>query len=378
MTNFATLLPAYLSWLDDDVLTERLLETLMITCSDRLTRTLHCLAAQDAYRAEQLQERIGRLPDDALVRMLMAPEIGFRLGYHNSDAIGETARFIEESLTAEEVRVGDRRPPDGPCWSALGDLCFSASPDGPYVAPRIGGIVIDFESPWVLCKLPHITGEAEAISPANRATALDRIGDAVRLMNMASVRATVATRSFTQAIIIRSDPSRPDFYTSASTTLCLGRAVMRNPFVACATPSEVADGLVHEAIHCICDLTEIHDGRWLPGGRDVYHVKVASPWTERQLDIHTYLQACWVWYGLWHFWARAIETDAIATDEGLRCLGRAFRGFVDGAAVARLAPHRTLIDPAVFGTLEEGQAVLLTRMKNWERDLNHALENLES
>jgi hypothetical protein len=251
-------------------------------------------------------------------------------------------------------------------------LHLSGHGDGAYHAPRIGGIVIDFESPWALGKLPHIAGEAEAITPANRATALDRIGAAVDLLEAASARAAVATRQFTQVIVVRSDPSRPDFYTSASSTLCLGRAVMRNPFVTDASPSEVVDGLVHEAIHCICDLTEINDGPWLAGGKDAYHVKVASPWTERQLDIHTYLQACWVWYGLWHFWAQAIKTEAVATDAGLRCLGRAFRGFAGGAASTRILPHRALIDPAVFDAIDGAQAALLRRMADWQ----HALEDV--
>lgn len=377
MTKLAALLPSYLSWSNEDGLTEHLLEVLMTTCSDRLARALHRLGAQDARRAEELRERIGRLPDHSLIRVLMAPESSFRNGYRQDEAILETASFLEASLSAEEARADARPPLHGPCWSALGDVWFSGIDAEAYVAPRIDGIIIDFESPWALCKLPHIAGEAETIKPADRASALDRIAEAVRLLNAASLRATVATRSFTQVIVVRSDPSRPDFYTSASSTLCLGRAVLRNPFVASATPSEVADGLVHEAIHCICDLTEIHDGRWLAGDKEVYHLKVASPWTERELDIHTYLQACWVWYGLWHFWSRAIETEAVSTNEGLRCLGRAYRGFADGAAVARLAPHRRLIDPNVLDALHEGQATLLVRMTDWQRDVNDAVEKMK-
>ncbi|MBT2188041.1 hypothetical protein [Sphingobium nicotianae] len=349
----------------------------MMTCSDRFARMLHRLAEEDSGRARELQERIERLPDDALIRLLMAPESGFRFGYRR-DHVDETARFLEDALTAEEVRCGHRPPPDRICWSALGDLCFRGAADAPYLAPRIDGIVVDFESPWVFGKLPHIAGEAERISVAHRGTALDRIAAALHLLEGASTRSAIAMQGLTRVILVRSDPTRPDFYTSASTTLCLARSVLRNPFVASATPSELADGLVHEAIHCACDLVEISDGLWLPGGGDSYHVKVASPWTGRALDIHTYLQACWVWYGLWHFWARAIESEAVPTEEGLSFLARAFRGFADGTAVAQLMPHRALIAPAVLEALEIGQGALLGRMTDWEHDLSRTLENMES
>ncbi|MDB5662989.1 MAG: hypothetical protein JWN59_1327 [Sphingomonas bacterium] len=373
MTAVVPLLPGYLAWSRDQGVTDALRETLVLTCCDRLARVLRWLGERDPPRAATIEARMRGLPDEALMRALTAPESGFRLGYDGADRVESTAAYLEQVLTAEECRLGGCDAAGGPVWTALGDRCFT--PGGKVlVAPELEGIVIDFASPNALGTLPHIAGAAEPIDAGDREVALGRIGDALDIVQRTGGGAHRMVHAFTRVIVVRSDPSAPGFYTSASSTLSLGRAVVRNPFVVAATPSELADGLVHEAIHCVCDLSEIHDGRWLVGDRDVYHNRLPSPWTGRSLDLHTYLQACWVWFGLWHFWAQALEADAIEAADGLRCVGRAYQGFAGGEAVERLAPYRAMIRHDLADALGTAQAALRDRMDRWGREVACALD----
>jgi hypothetical protein len=217
--------------------------------------------------------------------------------------------------------------------------------------------VIDAMSPRATGRLVHIAGEAAPIAPGDFAVALERIGAALAMIRGANGRTWAMVRRLTDVIIVRNDPSAPAHYTSASTTLCLRRPVLRNPFVEAARVCELADGLVHEAVHCACDIAEMHDGHWLDPA--AYDMRIASPWTGRRLDLHTYLQACWVWYGLWNFWLAALERGAVAADEGARCLARAYGGFHQGAAVERLDASGDVVREDLREALAAAQAAVL-------------------
>ncbi len=339
----------HLAWGPDRGLVAELQASLVDAYCARYERVLQALNGQDPSRAQALTTRMSALPDDAFMAMFPAPETGFRLGYDGAARVADTADYLEASVTAEELRLGLRQGTGAPVWSARGDRYFPAGLHAaarcssrydaarPYAAGEVAGMVIDFHSPRALSRLAQISGEAEEIRPRDRQTAVERIQLALAMVERVSPGAWATLRGFTDVIVVRSDPSAPDHYTSASTTLCLKRPVLRNPFVPRATITELADGLIHEAIHCVCDLVEISSGRWIGDPAAEARLKVASPWTGRALDLHTYLQACWVWFGLWSFWLAALDEPGAAADEPALCLTRAYRGFHEGEAVRRLA-----------------------------------------
>ena len=64
------------------------------------------------------------------------------------------------------------------------------------------------------------------------------------------------------------------------------------PWPPCATPARLAEALLHEAVHHLCNVT-VSDAVWVQG--DGGAVIVESPWTGNPLPVTTYLQACLVW-----------------------------------------------------------------------------------
>jgi hypothetical protein len=375
-------LTSYFGWEDRCDFVNALQESLVEAQCSRFERVVRALRTLDANRAEKLIERFSRLPEQSFLRVFMAPETGYRLGYDGADHSDRTAAYLESVLFAEELRLGLVEHRGGPVWSALGDTyvpgkdgiaseaheecTLSFDPRRTYVAPVVDGIVVDFASPNALGKLVHVAGDAAPMSAGNALTSLERVQRAIRLIDRASAGARAMFGAFTSVIIVRYDPSARNFYTSASTTFCLKRPVLRNPFVPSATISEIADGLVHEAIHCVCDAVEIREFRWLTGDErspELSAVKIRSPWTERPLDLHTYLQACWVWYGLWNFWLAALSTEAHDAAETVRCASRAYRGFHGGAALERLESARVHVLPAVVEALAEAQSRVLNEVR---------------
>jgi hypothetical protein len=63
---------------------------------------------------------------------------------------------------------------------------------------------------------------------------------------------------------------------------------------------------VHESIHSFLYIIE-EKYHFLADRSATGPIKVTSPWTGRVLDLHSFLHACHVWFGLWQFWGRAIH-----------------------------------------------------------------------
>lgn len=367
-------LTRYFAWRDDGTLTAAMEATLVDASSARYAHLVQRLATRDPARADALGKAFGALPDDAFLRVLLAPETGYRLGYDPGDALTETADYLETAIAVEAAILGQAPVPAKPAWSARGDHYFPGEagaivaartddvfdPRRPYVAPALHGMIVDASSPRAVGKLVHIAGQAAPIAPAHLAAALDRIDAALAVVRETDAAAWRTLTGLTDVIVVRSDPSVPEHYTSASTTLCLRRPVLRNPFVAAARVCDLADGLVHEAIHCACDISEMVDGPWL-NDASAYGTYVFSPWTGRRLDLHTYLQACWVWYGLWNFWLAALEEGTIAPDDAAYCLARAYRGFYGALAVDRLLAATPWIAPRLLAALASAQAAVLAQ-----------------
>jgi len=103
----------------------------------------------------------------------------------------------------------------------------------------------------------------------------------------------------------------------------------------------IMDSLVHESIHSLLYGIEKSESFYLathaPRG-----FKARSPWTGRDLFLHSYLHACFVWFGLWSFWRRARLR---------RCFVELEFGFFEKRAHKGFAPH-------LLSALGEGEALI--------------------
>jgi hypothetical protein len=140
---------------------------------------------------------------------------------------------------------------------------------------------------------------------------------------------------FSRALVIRKDPGPNRNFFPSSTRMCIGRPVFRNPHVPGVRASDLAEALVHESIHAVIDTLELRKSLLL--AKDFQVPEMQSPWTGRILDTNTYIQACFIWYGLWSFWLKAITTNAFPYQDALYQLRQSSKGFAAEDVVAPLA-----------------------------------------
>jgi hypothetical protein len=100
----------------------------------------------------------------------------------------------------------------------------------------------------------------------------------------------------------------------------------------------IAGGLVHEATHQVLYVLE-WAGPFIVEDPDMRAVAVKSGWTGRDLALHSFIHACFVWYSLSNFWGLARSHEAFDAADVKGQLARSLIGFRDENPVARLAPY---------------------------------------
>jgi hypothetical protein len=119
----------------------------------------------------------------------------------------------------------------------------------------------------------------------------------------------------------------------------------------------IVDALAHEAIHHMIYMAEEAGLDLLTGEGWSHDGALQSPWTRKFLDIHTFVHACFVWYGLSRFWQQAIchgypRGGPIADwrEGGRRHLAAARSGFSDKFDAA-LKDCRGLVAEPILASL---------------------------
>ena len=376
-------LPVVLQWAEEggDVVADAMathrtrLETAMAALLEgveELARSRDPLARSAALR--ELAPAWARADHQARWRVILAPASSRRLLWMPQRPLDGT-RWLTMALAHEAaVAAGSGVLPQG-LWSALGDRHITAgslpgvsaaaplpSPcarprGGPadcdpssaavYRAPVIAnGIPVDAWSP--LARTVHMTrcnGVPDTWPEFDQAS-LHRV--TVRLEEaLAGLRATSAVASalvetLTLVVVVRA-PGHG--FGHGSTVVDLGRTVIIDPLAPAATPVRLAEALLHEAVHHLCNVT-VSESVWVQG--EAGTVLVESPWTGNPLALTTYLQACLVWAALRTFWVRAgVEGTFDRGAAGDRRVA-AERGFEAGPVLDRI-PRRTraFVNPLV-------------------------------
>lgn len=113
--------------------------------------------------------------------------------------------------------------------------------------------------------------------------------------------------------------------------------------------ARVAESALHECIHTYIYKIEELTTRFSHDGR-----KVVSPWSGNAIAAANYIHACFVWYGLVHFWRQRIA--ASNGDRFLRYLDRAEAGFLSRRIFHSRDSYRDFVDPDVLDLLLEMEA----------------------
>lgn len=177
-------------------------------------------------------------------------------------------------------------------------------------SPHLDGRVpIDFDFPHEWQHLDVGVSRMAYISEVDRPTIVRKLEDGFGLLKRISPLAADFTLNHTNVILVRAAPEEKHS-SSSSNLLRNGATMLRNIHFESCTVDIIADFLLHEAIHHCLYRFEIVEKPFvcaLTGERQPFRA-VKSPWSGHRISSDSFLQACFVWFGLWRFWSLAAST----------------------------------------------------------------------
>lgn len=317
----------------------------------------------DQEKGERLLRDAQEANDETLLRVLTAPETSYRLLWSPPGVC--YPEFFYWAFLAERARNGEPMRPDREIWTPLGDT--HVRPDGRVTTttPVTDRIAVDSDSPQVTSI--DLSGRRQRrtvpLSAEECSVSLDRLQ-----MGYAGVVATSQTAknlvaNFLKVFVLQKKPSEPVFLYGSSQTH-IGRVAITNPHLVAVDEVRIAEAMVHEAIHSLLYIL-VQSHPW--GLTDFYEVeepRITSPWTGTRLLLSTYLHACFVWYGLIHFWSLVLQVQVFEVERVAPRLARATVGFLGQPLLAALeSPHRIKVMPAIGAAIEEMQECVVNASK---------------
>jgi hypothetical protein len=300
--------------------------------SHTLSRALRDCQRQDGARARDLAAKVKSAPAYESRRVLLAPDFTCRLLWPHPERLQRMCGFLDQALHVEGVINGRE---DAVCdgWTALGDSKVLRSGETLRGVVISGLPALDFDSPNVASgefapllednqvRFPPLPDDARPLT-------IDRLTTASGGISATNTLVADLIARFVQVILLRTDRSRTDF-SSGSYRRYIGRIILGNPHAESVSDITLAEAMVHEAIHALLYMTLYP----VPWGVDNGHTdaaagRVVSPWTGARLKVSSFLQACFVWYGLLQFWDRAVRLETFENSAGAHeRMTRALGGF---------------------------------------------------
>jgi hypothetical protein len=293
--------------------------------------------------------------ETAFNRFLGAPETSRRLlwpGIYQSEA----EEFFDVSLRAEIAFAGGPAHFGEETWTALGDAALYPGGER-FVWPQEPGMMpLDFGSPRAR-KIDLTGAEFETETPrepysiADLEAALRKVREALRGVSEACPEAGRFIAGFNKILVIQPDPAAPRRSSSGSNGQFVGRSFVTNVQSPDVTPEAVADAVVHEGIHGVLYMQQVMQP-WGPSELVYNQVPMlASPWTGRILPLRSFVEACFVWYGLLHFWCHALSNKVFECGEVRHHLSRALKGFLGKSLSNSLDAYRDRLMPDLFASI---------------------------
>ncbi|GEM_PF-5576844 len=338
-------------------------------CKEQRTNVLlfalnKCLA--ESTRAEsRFRCLIDRCNEASFDRFLNAPSLWQVVTTRDANTLPLLERMIDDEIRvidAIEYSVAhasvpvlemDSLPPN--CiWDACGLHAVDANVQPGRVlyqnATISGTLFADAASIWVRDALPDIPTKSDPYNASDYRKSVSKLSDAAALLARFVPGAWTFVEQLTRVVVLKCDADViKGGFVSASTPLCTGRPVLQNPHADFVNVEMLADALLHESIHSAFDAAEYFDTK-LPE-RDTAH-RLASPWTGKQLDPNTYIQASYVWFGLFNFWASALSQSPETWPRAQKLFQKTARGFRDSTFLSRARARADLYDQETLGALE--------------------------
>jgi len=324
-----------------------------------------CEHQNDAL-ARNLAAKLQTLPSADFRRVVLAPDFTYRLLWRHPDRIQRVSDFLDKALHVEGV-ISGREPADCDAWTALGDARILQSGEILRGVNIPGLPPLDLDSPNVMRdvrtgEFPSVCGndpvQLRSLNNDVRPVVIDRMTTAWREISATSKLVADFVSNFVQVIVLQNDDTRAKF-SSGSNRRYIGGVVIKNPHSECASAIKLAEAMVHEATHALLYMALYT----VPWGADNNHAyanlgRIVSPWTGAQLKASSFVQACFVWYGLLHFWSLALRLQTVeGMDEARRCMARALSGFVGSPLLDNLCSEdRKIVRDDVSNAIETMQS----------------------
>lgn len=353
-------MPDVLAWEDDGPETwVAVHDGYQALLADRLGAALARTGRLAPARTEALRQAIPQLSDTALQRFLLAPETACRLLWPLAHETAEILDFLEGAVETERRLQHGAVTSATPRWSALGDA--RAGEQGAEWQARIAGLPpLDLLSPHALGvdlegELLRLPSPRAAQAAEERDLIIDRLGQVAEALTQLGPEWALFLRTFTKVLVLQPDHDAPQSFSSGTSGQYPGRSVIANAHLPTVTLEVIVDGLVHESIHGLLYMQE-QQRPWvladaLYGGARV----MTSPWTGTKLPLRPYMQAAFVWYGLLHFWSRAMEAGVFDPGRARQRLRLAAEGFLKTPLVDQLRPYRDQLSPELPTAIAEMQ-----------------------
>ncbi len=315
-------LPCLLSWNKDS-------DALRMSCSIYVNWVYQRMHAWSNAGYPELWQMTRNLSRESQRRLLLAPQTYHLLqstGCPSSEQVEAMVKFIEaEKLLSSDGSAG---PIDA--WTALGDHYFGGRDGtdsaGEVKAPSVHQMVLDVYSPFCTLHYPSPYGTIHKQTEEELGIIVPRIQRSLDQIHSISPLAAQMVEASVQVLALTKTPEKPNLTCSASLRALIGRMSLINVHSDGWTTAKISNGIVHEAIHSMLYKFELaHD--FYTDDAAAHQITTTSPWSGRTLFMHSFVHACFVWFGLWCFWSQSSQDDECAA----AFRNRSVKGFVSGS-----------------------------------------------
>jgi hypothetical protein len=355
--NDAPSLVAMLSWSDDGTEAAVVHNAYLDRLATRLGAVVQIVRASDPELARELSTATMGASPVALQRVLTAPETAHRLLALNLHVPVDVAMFLLVGFDMERDRKGGTYGALEENWSAVGDFGVAAEGRSLGIAQVANFVALDVGSPHS-ATLDEFGRKRDDVARPNFTRGeidhvIERFQSVRDELQATSHVAFGFVRLLTKVVIPMKFPGHSP--ASGSNGEYIGRTFLVNPQSRHATTAYLANALVHEAIHAALYMADLdhpwfHDQQWYDDTP-----RTISPWSGRHLSLWTFLQACFVWFGLAHFWLHAKRVGTFAPELVDAHLDVAARGFIGPSISEQLKSYRGVVASALMTAVEELQ-----------------------
>jgi hypothetical protein len=352
-TSLIVALPDFLTWQSGNDLTRA-------ACKNHVHYVFRQVKQWSSHSDTDLLHSVTSLPASSQQRLLLAPRV-YRMLRSNSEPGADEIDSFKQFVGLERYLCNQESELPHGSWTAL--LDFYLAPEKPvqectsslsfrgetFRAPKLGNIVLDAFRPFTKEDFPPPLGEVSNHTPEELEFITKRLEQALEQISRMSPTARTAVDALVQVISIVRAPQSKKGTQSFSNKPVIGRMGIANADSDRWSINKIAEAIVHETIHALIYKIELTNCLYLDDSIESSPLKIESPWSGRKLPVHSFVHACFVWFGLWSFWKLASPDDAEAGD--LR--SRAANGFLKGHPVSCLPDEvRDCIRPEVLHAID--------------------------